>query len=253
MLTQKALPGRQRRPERRRHSVGGGRDGSTAYIAVYPQPGTSRSTPLGRIERVDFTTGSRALVVADGTMPAISPDGRKLAYNTGREPGATNGVLHVRDLVTGAERTWTGPVSQMSWSPDGRFVAFQGSSKSHGREVRVLDTEAAGASLAQARLLGPRSPLNGYWASPAFRADGRLSVVIFHGGGDTAAHKEIDLIDPNSGEVLETLSTANPGTQINLDWDASGHHLLIAGDNVVAYVADANGTRQVGRFNIARW
>ncbi len=57
--------------------------------------------------------------------PAISPDGRRVAF-TRREPGSDEASLLVIDLDGGeADRRPTGlSVGELAWSPDGRWIAF---------------------------------------------------------------------------------------------------------------------------------
>jgi hypothetical protein len=97
-----------------------------------------------------------------GVSPAVSPDGRKLAYAVAT-PGATPGAegerhcqnsVVVRDLTTGAERTWRYPatpdyatplyedavISEIDWAPDSTRLAYTLSYE--GDSVSVLDTEA---------------------------------------------------------------------------------------------------------------
>jgi hypothetical protein len=70
-------------------------DGRTAYLAVL-----RNRTPGVLIARVP-TTGARPSIVAAGAQPSISPNGRFLAYGTGR----LGTVLSVRNLATGVTRS----------------------------------------------------------------------------------------------------------------------------------------------------
>jgi len=101
---------------------------------------------------------------ADGVSPAVSPDGRKLAYavaapesDSGPGTGATRhcqNAIAVRDLQSGAERTWRYPdtpeygttlyhdavVSEIAWAPDSTRLAYTLSYE--GDSVSILDTAA---------------------------------------------------------------------------------------------------------------
>lgn len=89
-------------------------------------------------------------VLTAGRTPAIDRAGRRLAFV------ACDGLVHVRDLVTGAEHVVAAPevgelplvVHLLAWSPDGRQLAVQVRYED-GDEVVVLD--AGAASLQEAR------------------------------------------------------------------------------------------------------
>ena len=62
--------------------------------------------------------------VAAGSDPAVSPDGRMLAYVTGAEPHRGPEAIVVRNLATGSQRRWAfisdqADIVSLSWSPDG--------------------------------------------------------------------------------------------------------------------------------------
>jgi hypothetical protein len=103
---------------------------------------------------VDLSTGS-AVYIAAGGSPALSPDGRRLAYFALR---LYNGdilyrtALVVRDLATGHLRSirfaepaaWgTPPDVLINWSPDGRRIALVGFDRRHGPDLYVVDVAHA--------------------------------------------------------------------------------------------------------------
>jgi hypothetical protein len=101
---------------------------------------------------------SAAVAIASGVSPAVSPDGQKLAYAVATPSGdvrhCQNAVV-VRDVRTGAERTWRYPdtpdfatplyrdavISEIDWAPDSTRLAYTLSYE--GDSVSVLDTETA--------------------------------------------------------------------------------------------------------------
>jgi len=108
------------------------------------------------IYRVPIDGSSAAAAILTGVSPAVSPDGRKLAYAVAipsqEERHCQNAVV-VRDLQTGAERTWRYPdtpdyaislyqdavISEIDWAPDSTRLAYTLSYE--GDSVSVLDTE----------------------------------------------------------------------------------------------------------------
>jgi dipeptidyl aminopeptidase/acylaminoacyl peptidase len=73
---------------------------------------------------VNLTAANRAT----DTLPAVSPDGRWLAYAAMRRPGyeADRQVIQLRDLRTGETRPlteqWDRSVGSIAWAPDGRSL-----------------------------------------------------------------------------------------------------------------------------------
>jgi hypothetical protein len=111
-------------------------DGGTVYFAV-------RNGCLGQVESVPVAGGTTT-VIAAGTLPAISPDGSRLAFATvpletqrcqpsGEDP-TQQYTMVIRTLSTGTQAVYpmlpdsqnTGlpaPISHLSWSPDGSSLA----------------------------------------------------------------------------------------------------------------------------------
>ena len=116
----------------------------------------------GTIFKVGADGHTPEAVVASGVSPAVSPDGRRLAYAVAGAPAAGDGpdarhcqnAVVVRDLATGAERTWRYPdtpdydstlyrdavISEIAWAPDSTRLAYTLSFE--GDSVSILDTAA---------------------------------------------------------------------------------------------------------------
>ena len=114
---------------------------------------------------------------------ALSPDGNLLAvsstYGADRRnglPTAEIGAVEVINLITGAVRTWTAGMQQghwyqpgqPSWADGNRMIAFTWQrAKSLTNDamttegVKLLDTDAPGDNLADARLIMPANAVNG--------------------------------------------------------------------------------------------
>jgi len=78
----------------------------------------------GSAPPVDLTAANKAT----DNLPAVSPDGRTLAYFAMARPGyeADRQVLMLRDLATGTTRpltqNWDRSVGSIAWAPDGRSL-----------------------------------------------------------------------------------------------------------------------------------
>jgi hypothetical protein len=169
-------------------------DHSTVYFSV--QHGC-----LGQIESVPVAGGSPT-VIADGTEPAISPDGTRLAYATAPLqtgpciPDASEltkpYTLVIRTLSTGTQAVYpqlpasqdTGlpaPISHLSWSPDGSSLAVSIASvqDNEGWNLILLDPATArdyltGSGDVPVPVTG--TPQGSYWREGVYLPDGNLFV-----------------------------------------------------------------------------
>jgi dipeptidyl aminopeptidase/acylaminoacyl peptidase len=179
--------------------------------------------------------------VAQGRHPAISPDGRLLAYVT--DAGAITGVeaIVVRNLATGTRRRWaypsTGPdIDSLSWSPDGRFLAFTVNTRPFGAAtVRVLDTRRPGP------LSGTRAiPLGQglQWAGYLTPRTG-LAVATRRGEKGRGSQQVLVAVAVRTGLIIRRLislrapglftANSSDGTENAVTTEPTGHYVLIAG------------------------
>jgi hypothetical protein len=155
----------------------GGKPGHLTELPAYPVPVNA------------FITGI-----------ALSPDGTRLAVSSSYGVGGSQdgpaaaevGAVEVINLVTGAVRTWTADMQQghwyqpgqPSWADGNRMIAFtwqQAKSMSNDamtmEGVRLLDTEAPGDNLADARMIMPAKAVHGTINSVLITPDGRDVLV----------------------------------------------------------------------------
>ena len=183
-----------------------------------------------------------ATVLVTGVSPAVSPDGRKLAYAVaGRSQGerhCQNAVV-VRDLQTGAERTWRYPdtadyaiplyqdavISEIDWAPDSTRLAYTLSYE--GDSISVLDTEID-ADLGQSEeVVIPDG--GGNSSHPAWQAGSGL-LAVFNTrfeccfDDDYTGPPRTLLVDVDRRLGTPLLPAGRRVTA--LDFDASGAHLL---------------------------
>src|SRR5262249_3421966 len=79
--------------------------------------------------------------------PAISPDGRRVAYS---ENGVSESAIAVMDLVPNAPSSivWRGErydqAYQPAWSPDGKRIAFSAWRKGGYRDILIVEVASGG-------------------------------------------------------------------------------------------------------------
>ncbi|MEL7060934.1 MAG: protein kinase [Acidobacteriota bacterium] len=126
------------------------------------------SRRLGGVWQVDLDGGAPRRLTARGSHPAVSPDGRRVAFQTVPSPVLADSTppalppssLSILDLDTGetAELTAAGQPpgghGAPTWSPDGRWIAFSASERAASRiwlvpaaggapKPLILDTDGA--------------------------------------------------------------------------------------------------------------
>ena len=182
-------------------------------------------------------SGGPIVVVGDGHDPAVSPDGRFLAYLMYAD--VTNGDqgVAVRDLQTGATKTWryftSGPdITDLSWSPDSQDLSFTATTPtSNHRSLTfgawVLRVSAPSGSLDVAReiLLPPGMAWAGF-VSPSKgigvtqqSSKVALSIVAVVTG------KIISRLPPVSGQL--GVGNSLDGAEGTVQVDPSGRYLAL--------------------------
>ncbi len=204
----------------------------------------------GTIESVP-AAGGRASVIAPGAMPAVSPDGTRVAFvrrpSGCGQPGSATGSpeVVVRDLASGRETVLragshpAGSVPELSWSPDGRrLLVTAGLPKDHGSTVTWVLTQvdpatardylpSAGSGVSVVPVTGPDAARSSYRGG-VFLAGGDLFVdrICCTDGG---ARKTSDLlweIAPSGRLVRQVALGWLDRDHYSLDGDPSGHWLL---------------------------
>lgn len=179
--------------------------------------------------------------IGQGWFPAVTPDGSRLAYVQAICPGESLEVV-IRDLADGEERSWfltpaeedELTVGSLAWDARGELLAVE---VRHHRgephhqirsEIRILHPARHG-SLDEAPTLEPATE-GAEWRTPTFRgARGTLVATEVCCAGSAERIRVVE-VDPESGAVLGAIFEADR-IPVDLDFDASGEHLLYVVDH----------------------
>jgi hypothetical protein len=164
---------------------------------------TVRHGCSSEVESIADTGGTPALLTT-GSLPAVSPDGTKIAYAS--EPSLTGGCvaghpdltrlykLVVRTLTTGAEISYPmvpagqdsglpAPISHLSWGPDNQTVSVSVSSvqDNEGWNLALVNTSIAkyylsGAGVSYVPATGAPNAKDSYLREGVYLPNGELFV-----------------------------------------------------------------------------
>jgi WD40-like Beta Propeller Repeat len=219
-------------------------DGRTVYFAARHGNGCE-----GTIESIP-AAGGRVAVIAPGVLPAISPDGTRVAFV--RMPdgcghlgsAAASPEVVVRDLAGGGETVLpaapdpasAGAVPELSWSPDGkRLLVAVARSKGTGSWVLAqvdpataryyLPSAGSGASVVP--VTGPDAA-HSYYRGGAFLPGGDLFVnrICCTDGVHGESSNLLWEIDPSGRFVRQVAIGWRDRDHTSLDGDPSGQWLL---------------------------
>jgi Tol biopolymer transport system component len=148
--------------------------------------------------RVSVATGKRTLVAKDAEQPAVSPDGRWVAFADRR----AQGISRVRLDGTGKRvPIFRGHfVESLDWAPDGRSIAFikffRTKQLKYVDDLLVVNVRSGTRRLLVRRLAGPAG-----LSDPAWSPTGKRLVV----GGWNSHRAVTDLlsVDAHSGAVTK--------------------------------------------------
>ena len=187
------------------------REGTDIHLFAY-QPflesegeGSLSAVPLTRI-----TSGNQHDIT-----PAISPDGKKIAFSANRE-GYWD--LYILDLITGITSKFTNTRAydgNPSWSPDGKWLAYESYHLSN-LDIFIQDLD---------QILGP-IPLTNHPAAdyaPNWSGQGRrISFISTRNGSQEVWYADLDLPEDDKAVRIPNL----PGSSIqHPTWTTDGRYL----------------------------
>ena len=219
--------------------------GQDVYYVEDPGEGV-RTGCEDTIYRVSRTGGS-PVEIADGFSPAISADGRWLAYATaitssGRCRGDRGADLVVRDLRSGAERRWvkqpydgqypfpryTRPYPS-AWLPDGRRLIYSLTIGDPASQLFVLDRTQGDGILDAREIPHDRHDIR------AVLGAGDHTLVLTHQEHEGPRPSAFRRLDIGSGEMS---GVRRLGIEVQSpDADATGRFVIMRGHDLDDYSA----------------
>jgi len=252
-------------------------DGSKVYFAA-------RAGCKGVVESVPIGGGSPT-VIAMGVLPAISPDGGKLAFAI--EPSLTQGCvpntpnlaplykLVIRTVSTGAEQILPlppqvqkgglpSPISHLSWAADSTRLAVSTSAvqDNEGWNVWIVETSVAkyyvqpGSGVTFVPVTGSPAPQKSYLREAIFLPDGDLFISRACCGGVPIRNtsKLMWVVDPTGNLVHQVAIGFASLDHYSLAADASGQWLLYLAGHDLYLSQGGNRPSLIGSgFIAATW
>lgn len=202
--------------------------------SAVPATATPIPWPAGRfvfhyLDQIWMAEGAPPYIVTSGTAPALSPDGRQIAYLLPLSPTSALNQVYVLDLTQGQIFLVSGPPSVYGppvWAPDGRSLAYTNGSilvvtDPRGEVQRVLATDVGA--------IGAGSIV------PAWSADGRTLVLPLTRLGAP----ELCALNVADGQVVQLTYSGGYAAQSPLV--IAPRDTAIAAGNSVLYVNEADG------------
>jgi hypothetical protein len=230
------------------------------WRTLYYSMGTSACTD--DVRRLPLDDGDEEVLAAGRARgPALSPDGRLLAYLYGDFCVGKTQYVVVRELASGHETRWRFRLGtsgaegvslrRLVWLPDSRTLAYE-VGHDEASWIHLLDTDGdEGIELGEGPRLGPQ--------------DSSLELVGFHAEGlavvrrclipsepECPSEPEIVALDPETGEVIGTLLRPAPEA-FSYDLDPSGRHLLYITEEGLFRWSGGESVRIGGRYFAATW
>lgn len=188
----------------------------------------------GGILITDVQTGAERLLPCPGCGEiAWSPDGSRFAVVVDRATGI--GFVDARSGLMSHWVSDAGDVRSLSWSPEGRSVAFVADGQDTHQGVYVGDVDGGGGAIPI--FAGPLGQTNGSthpaWAlAVSWSSRDRLAVIVanrIRKGAQYPVELGVMTMSPGGSQLtaLGSDGTEGPGWSPNLEWSPDGTSLAV--------------------------
>jgi hypothetical protein len=195
-------------------------------------PSYKGEKPEFSIHLFDLNAERLRLLVQDGVEPAWSPDGTRIAYRSTRTSG-----LWVVDIATGSAKEifaveqaeMVDQVNFITWSPEGKRIAFIGSvgGMASTGEIWIVDADGEGKSVKLA-------PMEMYAGRLNWSPSGDQILFISDSGEHVTPEEPLSLwvvnVETNEQRQLTQNITISGGPPI---WSADGRWIAFTGTNIL--------------------
>ena len=218
--------------------------------------------PSGTVRLVNHAAGNDAVPILFAQEPAVSKDGRYVAYLLGFSPVGSAGdegavalydsVLDTTTLITPLDSTNHGTATEPSISDDGRFVSYLNQGN-----VYVFDRTTGQSTLVSHDAASPSTPANGASSAPVISHDG--SAIAFASAATDLVSNQVPsaftnvFVYQNDGSgTVSLVSSANGGNGVVGGNGNSDSPAIDADGSYIAYRSDATNlvNGQVSGSNI---
>jgi dipeptidyl aminopeptidase/acylaminoacyl peptidase len=190
----------------------------------------------------------------DEWFPEWSPDGRRVAYvsKRGEDPDRTTAfhIYLIEPRAGAGEKALTDGggsdldpywESAMSWSPDGKRIAFLRADEEHW--LGYAPWQLAIVDVASGKVSVP-APIDRCFFKPKWSADGKSILALI----ERSRTINLSRIEVSSGKI----TTLTPGARLDSDFDVSHQHIVVASSDDMhpaEIYAVENKLRAIGAHN----
>ena len=170
-------------------------------------------------------------------FPALSPDGRHIAWMSTREGNAAR-IWVMNSNGTGARPVTEQPADDPAWSPDGARLAFE-----RGGDIWVLDVRGGATESASNPAVNVTNAPGMLNSSPSWSPDGRRIAYDARSGSGNA---RVYILDLETGLSTELTHAFGFGHDFDPDWSPDGSRIAYVSTNssllIGVWVVNADGS-----------
>jgi Tol biopolymer transport system component len=162
-------------------------------------------------------------------QPALSPDGKRLAFSA-------FGKLHVHDLVTNSDKIVSAdgqPAFQPAWSADGRSIVYTTWNQTGGHLWKVAAAGGAPRQLTRSAA---------FYSEPLFSPDGK-TIFAIRGSGEERRLRENDFGQVGGADLIRLSANGGAATVVSPAGGLTAPHFGPEADRIYLYSSPGSFVR----------